>query len=272
MKSVLLHIHDDAGQESRLNAALDLVRAFGGHLTCLQVLPYVTYLPPDPMIGGAVTPMFVELIEQGRALLREQRRQIEERLAREGVAHDWIEEDADIASAIVARARLADIVVLSQAIQERAAKEPLPIVGDVALRTRAAVLAVPVQQPGFKADGVALVAWNGSNEAANALRASLPLLARAARVDIVCVEEPNADFPPTEACLHLSRHGIRAEMHQRPPAHQEVGRVLIDTARELDADYIVMGAYGRPRALEYLIGGTTRQMLAESPVPLLLGH
>ena len=37
MKNVLVLIHDDAGQEARLQAALDVVRNLDGHLACLEV-------------------------------------------------------------------------------------------------------------------------------------------------------------------------------------------------------------------------------------------
>lgn len=40
MKNILLLVHHDCGQEARLQAALDLTRAFGGHLACLDVTPY----------------------------------------------------------------------------------------------------------------------------------------------------------------------------------------------------------------------------------------
>jgi hypothetical protein len=40
MKNVLLLVHDDAGQEARLQAALGIVRAVEGHLTCLDVIIY----------------------------------------------------------------------------------------------------------------------------------------------------------------------------------------------------------------------------------------
>ncbi len=42
MKNVLLLVHDDVGQESRYQVALDLTRALQGHLMCLDV----TYVPP----------------------------------------------------------------------------------------------------------------------------------------------------------------------------------------------------------------------------------
>jgi len=36
MKTVLLHIFEDRGLESRLQVALDIARAHEGHLSCLQ--------------------------------------------------------------------------------------------------------------------------------------------------------------------------------------------------------------------------------------------
>lgn len=36
MKNVLLLIHDDDGQEARLQVTLDLTRALDGHLTCVS--------------------------------------------------------------------------------------------------------------------------------------------------------------------------------------------------------------------------------------------
>ena len=38
MKSILVHIHEDAGQNARLQAALDTARYYSGHLTCLQAM------------------------------------------------------------------------------------------------------------------------------------------------------------------------------------------------------------------------------------------
>lgn len=45
MKNILLLVHDDEGQEARLQAALDLTRAIGGHLQCIDVTPF-------PVIAG----------------------------------------------------------------------------------------------------------------------------------------------------------------------------------------------------------------------------
>lgn len=37
-------------------------------------------------------------------------------------------------------------------------------------------------------------------------------------------------------------------------------------------DWMVMGAFSRPRIRETLFGGVTKRMLKESPVPLLIAH
>ncbi len=38
MKNVLLLIHDDAGEEARLQVALDLARGLSGHLICVDIV------------------------------------------------------------------------------------------------------------------------------------------------------------------------------------------------------------------------------------------
>src|SRR3989344_3652734 len=38
MKNILLLVHDDHGQEARLQAALDITRAVEGHLTCIDAM------------------------------------------------------------------------------------------------------------------------------------------------------------------------------------------------------------------------------------------
>jgi nucleotide-binding universal stress UspA family protein len=35
---------------------------------------------------------------------------------------------------------------------------------------------------------------------------------------------------------------------------------------------VLMGAYGRSRFAEFVLGGVTRSLLAEAPLPLVLSH
>ena len=267
MKSVLLYANQDGGLESRLQAALDLARLFGGHLTCLQVTPFDAFVMGDPFGGVYALPTVMERV---RETDEAHRARVEERLAGEVVAWDWLRHDGGPAQLLVDRSRLQDVIVLG--LEDGAAGVPRGLAADVVVHARTPVLAVPNKQRGFDATGAALVAWNGAVEAANALRLTLPMLGSAAAVHVVTVAEERIDFPATDACRYLARHGIEAELHEWPGEGRSTAEALIDAARSLDARFVVMGAYGHTRMREAVLGGATRDMLHHSPVPLLLAH
>lgn len=51
-----------------------------------------------------------------------------------------------------------------------------------------------------------------------------------------------------------------------------VADILLNRASDLSADMIVMGAYGRSRLRELVLGGVTRDMLHHMTVPVLMSH
>ncbi len=117
-----------------------------------------------------------------------------------------------------------------------------------------------------------MIAWNGSAEAAAAMRSALPLLPRASAVHLVEVEEKPSAYPRDLAARYLARHRIGVQIVQRQPKDGSAGDAISEAARELGAGLIVMGAYGRPRLLESLLGGVTRDLITHSEIPLLLAH
>lgn len=269
MKTILLPIHDDDGANSRMQAALDIARAHGAHLNCLQTTPLTAYVASDSFGGVFVLPDLMEAVSKQEAKLRAE---TEARLSREDVPWNYEHCDGDPAATIVDRSSLADLVVLSPAVREPRPGDPLPLAGDVAIHARTPVLVVPGSASGFDVGAKAMVAWNGSAEAANALKAALPMLRLAGSVVIVTVEEPDEGFlPPVDACEYLSRHGVKAELLAVGP-RGTIGDALLAARDRVGAGYVVMGAYGHSRMREYVLGGVTRQMLRECPVPLLLAH
>lgn len=270
METVLLYANDDAGLESRLQAALDLVRAFEGHLTCLHCTPFDAFIMGDPFGGVYALPVVIEEIrEQENA----HRVRIEDRLAREGVTWDWLDYDGAPAQIIIDRSRLADAIVLSlpPAREDRRGRSP-SLVGEVSVHARAPVIGTPATARAFNLMGTALIAWNGSMEAAHALKFALPLLRKADEVHLVTVGDGDADFPAVEACQYLARHGIEPELHEWERRDRRVSESIIDACRVIEADYLVAGAYGHSRFREAMLGGTTQDLIDRSPVPLLLAH
>lgn len=270
MKSILLHINQDDGQESRLQFAIDLARATGAHIRCAQITSVELFVGVDPFGGVYAAGAVLDELREGERAIKTQ---VEAQLAREGVSWDWWQEDGPVVQSILSLGRLADAIVLSQPVKGvNSLNNPAQIVPDVAINARAPVFSVPVKSAAFVPAAPAMVAWNGSYEAAHALRLALPLLALSDSVHLIEVAEKSGDFPAAEAALYLSRHGIEPQIAQISSGEAGIGATLLGTARNLGAAYLVMGAYGHSRLRESILGGVTRDLIAAAPLPLLLAH
>jgi len=267
MKNVFVLIHDDIGQEARLQAALDLVRALGGHLSCIDVIQVPVLVGDVYGFGGQA-----QLVELEREREGENRARVEARLIREGVSWSWTDAVGDVAPTVTGLSDLADIIVLNRKLEKAQAPDMQGITAAVMLGSHKPVLAVPDSSRGCNVGGHALIAWDGSSESASALRAAVPLLALAQRVTIVEVENGSVSAPASEAAVYLSRHGVHADVTGVATGGKGVAEVLVEQCRVQKADYLVMGGYGHSRVTEALFGGITRTMLGCCQVPLLLAH
>ena len=120
--------------------------------------------------------------------------------------------------------------------------------------------------------GRACVAWDGSDEAAAALRGAAPLLRDCASVTVVTVTEKDRGRPTDDAMRYLSRHGVKAEL-QAVARVGSIEETIAAAAARAQADLLVMGAFGHSRMREYLFGGVTRYFVEEATGPaLLLAH
>lgn len=271
MKSILLHIDHDPALEARLQVALDIARATNGHITCLEAVNYNVFTPGD--VYGSAVAAAIPVIRENAEKLREE---VEAKLAHEGVPWDWRFEYGMAAERLLQAAPLADIVILGPAEVGTAGRGPSSLVGDVVLKAPVPVLVVPGDARSFDVGAPMLVAWNGSAESAHALRAALPLLACSCDVTLASVTDPDADedadLPSTEAARYLARHGIECEMVEIPRGAASVSDALSLAARMRECSLIVMGAYGRSRLTELLLGGVTRDVLSQPHLPVLLAH
>jgi nucleotide-binding universal stress UspA family protein len=121
-----------------------------------------------------------------------------------------------------------------------------------------------------------VIAWNESLEALTAVRAAMPFLAQAAKVNIAIIDPPkhasDRSDPGGNIAELLARHGIRSDISVLAKTMPRVSDVLVRHVRDTDADLIVMGGYGHSRFREAILGGATRNMLEIAPVPVLMAH
>jgi len=275
-KSILVHLEGSDSVDVRLETALSLARASSAHLQCLHVTPMEAYVALDTFGTVFVMDDVLKAIGEKEKVLEAA---VADKLRHEDVSWDYVQVTGDIAIQIVRHAALADLVVTGREPARTDYIGPtLSFVGDLLRRLRTPLFIPAAGRPPADPTAAAVIAWDGSYEAANAVRGAVPLLKLASAVHVVQVTEDKDDaFPRTQLLEYLSRHGIHAEMSverndgKRPP-HDFVSGALMARAQAVNAAYIVMGGYSHSRVGEYLFGGVTRTMLAASPVPILISH
>lgn len=119
-----------------------------------------------------------------------------------------------------------------------------------------------------------LVAWDGLSGAARAVSALLGFTDEdASAIVLHVIEETSGEAPDmADVNWHLGWHGISAQAMTEPRGPGSVGSTLLEVARSVDADLLVMGGYGHARYHEALLGGATRFILRHALLPVLMGH
>ncbi len=260
MRSILVYADRSAAMASRLETSLSLARARGGHVTVLVDTPVRRYVSMDPMGGSYVAS---DALQQALAEDDAHAAAIDAQLSGQDVPFDVIRSEDEPVDALASAARLSDLVVVSRTPS---------LAGEVALVSRTPVLALPDREGFSMPLDRACIAWDGGDEAAIALRSAAPILAACGEVHVITVKEKKGGFPATEALRYLSRHGVKAELHELERAGS-TEETLASAVVRLHGQMLVMGAYGKSRMREYLFGGVTQYFLEECKGPaLLLAH
>ncbi|HXQ12260.1 MAG TPA: universal stress protein [Caulobacteraceae bacterium] len=190
---------------------------------------------------------------------------------RAGVEAEWHVVSGDTPDDLVALARCADLVVLPPPTPYAAYSVHASAVA-VGLECGGPILIVPEGSQPSEIGARVLIAWNGGREAARAVRDALPLLAEGAAVE-VRVAGDAADDPAGALRRRLEGRGLKVNVvvaaHH---ADEHVADWLASEAKQADCDMIVMGLYGHTRVREFVLGGVSRGMLHEPPLPLLISH
>jgi nucleotide-binding universal stress UspA family protein len=260
MRSILVNADRKPGNDARIQAAAAIARSADGHVTVLVDTPVSRYIAMDPMGGSYV---MSDALEKARGEDDAVATSAETLLAGSGVAFDVVRCEDDPVTGLAYAARLADLIVVSRASG---------LAGDLALTSRTPILALaddavldlPIER--------ACIAWDGGEQAAAALRASLPLLASCGSVKLIAVTEKKGGFPATDALRYLARHGVSAE-YEEEERRDSTEKTLAIAVTQSRAQLLVMGAYGKSRMREFLFGGVTAHFLDDAGAPtLLLAH
>ena len=117
-----------------------------------------------------------------------------------------------------------------------------------------------------------LITYNGSMESAKAMKRFVQMrLWPDVAVHIVCFDKPTdeAEKLLSEAKSYCSAHGLDAITERVEGSPREV---ILDFAKQVQADLIVLGSSSRARLIKQLLGDTVLHCLRNADIPLFLSQ
>jgi nucleotide-binding universal stress UspA family protein len=276
-KTILVHVDQTAHSAQRTAVAAAMRRYGAAHVVGAATTGVPAYVwSGDGMVAGLPVP---------ESALEELRAQAERALDRfeadaaaaglDSLERLRIDEEAGIALSM--QSRYCDLAIISQASPDEFLPRQRADVPDyIVLNSARPVLVLPCALAQPDIGERVTVAWNGCKEAARAITSALPVLQGARQVDLV-IFDPERSYalhgqePGADMARYLERHGVKVDVTVARAGRHD-GDALLSFAADKSADLIVMGAYGRSRFREIMLGGMTRTVLASSPVPLWMAH
>jgi nucleotide-binding universal stress UspA family protein len=155
--------------------------------------------------------------------------------------------------------------------------DSLAILSEALLTSRTTCLILPPSWRVRSRFARLVITWNGSIESARAIHAALPFARLAEEVWLIDGETPAYEddqerTPHIDPLTYLAHHGIHVRSRRIHAAPHDAGAALLREVNDLQADLVVMGAYGHSRVRERVLGGATRHVLQNVSVPVLMQH
>lgn len=276
-KSILTIVLDPGAAASQLDAAVAVAQREDAHLDILCL--GIDRTQTGYYYGAATAFVTQETIERAQEDAAAVEAAVRARM--DGETMRWGTETAvaqigGLGSLVAARARFCDLVVLPRPYGHKGAQDAEAVIESAMFEGRAPVLVVPdAGLTGVFGQRI-VVGWNQSQESLTAVRLALPLLKAAAMVSITVIDPPSVgperSDPGGALSQMLARHGVKAEVAVLAKTQPRVSDVLMRHARDINADMVVMGAYGHSRFREAILGGATRNILESADLPVFMAH
>lgn len=274
IRDILLPVNGTSGEERTIDGAIALAAEYGAHL-CLAV-PLSIPAPVGGPLGGSEL-MLADILTMVRGEAEARASRLRDRLRQETISWEVRIANAGFSASshLLARhTRYADLSVVTA---------PVPGTSESAVaradfsamlfESGRPVMVVPAARAIRLPIRRVVLAWKATREAVRALNDALFLLGSDIDLDVVTVNEPGpGERADIDIGTHLARHGLRVNAASVSSAGQTVAAALLRHAEESQAQLLIAGGYGHTRLREWMLGGTTRELLETARLPVLFSH
>ncbi len=273
--SILVHLDCNARRSERLDLALRLAAQYDAQITALFALDL--YVGMQRADAGSI---LVEAeLKRRETCMREAREEFFDKLLAANARATWVYTEEGAVEELMRVAQAADLVVIGQTDPATCVEDGVcaTFAADAVLWAGKPVLIVP-HAGHFESIGKrTMVAWNAAREAGQALTDALPVLERSQSVEVVSFRESGEHHYADEKArlavqAFLADNGVRATLKHCGTEVANPGELILAQAARDAADCIVMGAHGRGRMNDSLLGGATRTVMHSMTVPVIMSH
>ncbi len=271
--TIMVHVDVSGDLDGRVRIAAQLAERFQSRLIGVSSwMPRPPFMVEDLVIDPGPT---AEQLANMTAALQRRGEAFKVAVGIDGSRVEWRSSQGFPTEYVARESRAADLVIVSR---ERTTFDPyvFPDPGALLLQVGRPVLTVPPGVDTFSGRRV-LIAWKDTTQARRAVLDALPFLHRADEVIVGEICDTSEEVAPSQRRLrdvvqYLASHRVAALAERVRPAEGAPLKSLLRLTREETADLIVAGAYGHSRLGEWMFGGMTQGLLAQSPVCCLFSH
>jgi nucleotide-binding universal stress UspA family protein len=277
-KAILVPIEQHDLMNSTLTAALLLARKFDSYVEGFALRVAM----PSAFALGDVGPLPIPALEQEIVDNEKRSRSLFESFMQEHgapVAADgkspssgWLENAPEGDHFVGSHGRVFDVIVLGKPGRDPRGPRMTTLEAGLFESGRPVLIVPPAPQT--QIGGNVLIAWNSSTEQTRATVFAMPILKRANRVTVLTVEGGAAVPGPTgqQLCRYLQLNGVPAKPLTVGLDGRLTGEVILAHAKALGCDLLIKGAYTQSRLRQMIFGGTTRHILSNLDLPVLMAH
>lgn len=276
-KTILAVTTDQAQLTDTVTQAVAMASALDAHLDvlCIGVDRTQTGYYYAGMNAAVLQETIHHAREDASELASAAKSQLENSSLRWGVT-EAVCQLADVSRFVASHSRFADLAIVPRPYGEGRGIELEPVVEGALFEGQSPVIVLPDAGPELKLPGKIAIGWNESAEALRAVRSALPFLSTAQSAHIVVIDPPKhgptRSDPGGQLSQYLARHGVKVEIDVLAKTMPRVSDVMRRHVTDINADMVVMGAYGHSRFREAILGGATRNMLETCEVPVFMAH
>ncbi|WP_162306109.1 universal stress protein [Oleisolibacter albus] len=272
-RDILVHLKPGHPGDAHLHAAVSLAALHGARLTALMTFRDLAVLK---LLYSESSPIVQERAAEVERQVADVRRQVEDLARQQDVRLRFEMAEGDPAELVEVAGRFHDLIVVEQSPPEREETGP-DVCEHAAMVSGRPVLVVPPQGNFSRIGRHVLVGWNASREAALALQHARPFLDGAERITVLSgparEQRPTITrLPPVDIQDHLRHFCPEVALIPSAAVDAQAGAGILAAAAHAGADLVVMGAYGRSRLREWLMGGATHHVLRHARLPVLVAH